>query len=110
MGQKTKRRQNMRRSRIQRARDKHVNFQIGFAFARYDCGQPGSLHYYLSPEALHIPNGVVALLETNMLMSRLAVVRTDDYSQPGNLHTCLQKHDHFMLACGHASGDFPGWP
>ena len=107
MGQKTKRRQKMRKSRIQRARDKHVNFQIGFA--RYDCGQPGNLHYYLSPEALHIPNGVVALLETNMLMSRLAVVRTDDYSQPGNLHACLQKHDHFMLACGHASGDFPGW-
>ena len=107
MGQKTKRRQKMRKSRIQRARDKHVNFQIGFA--RYDCGQPGSLHYYLSPEALHIPNGVVALLETNMLMSRLAVVRTDDYSQPRNFHACLQKHDHFMLACGHASGDFPGW-
>ena len=107
MGQKTKHRQKMRRSRIQRARDKHVNFQIGFA--RYDCGQPGNLHYCLSPEALRIPNGVVALLETNMLMSRLAVVRTDDYSQPRNFHACLQKHDHFMLACGHASGDFPGW-
>ena len=35
----------------------------------------------------------------SMLMFRLAVVITDDYGQPGNLHACLQMRDHFMRAC-----------